>query len=279
MPELNQAPVDAAVRDAVAALPFPGADPTEDTETTETAETETAEETTTAAAADLDEFGLSKAEQIEGRQLLAGLKDPAKSGKIIDFLATQAGYKKGEIETPKEAKVAARGLVEELKDALGPELAYLAEKMGPVFEKRLLSQLEETTKPIKDQLAASATEKSTAAAKVVEEGISKEFFGGKGIPADLSKEMEKVMDTLPFNGTMQSYLKDVLFVAAGRKGLVLTKGTVTRPRDTTIDRLTNSAGGQQPRVGTTATQPARQMTIDEAVRGALETVKADAAKK
>ena len=271
--------VDDAVTAAVGAIPLPGADAPTDDETVVVDDPATSDEPVVAAAADLDEFGLSKAEQIEGRQLLAGLKDPAKSGKIIDFLATQAGYKKGEIETPKEAKIAAKGLVEELKEALGPELGYLAEKMGPVFENRLLSQLEETTKPLKDRLDEAATEKSTAAANVAQEAISKEFFGDKGIPKDLSAEMEKVMDTLPFNGTMQSYLKDVLFVAAGRKGLVLTKGTVAKPRDTTIDRLQTTAGRQQPRVGETAAQPARQMTIDEAVRGALEAVKAESAKK
>lgn len=228
----------------------------------------------------LDEFGNTKAQQIEGRQLIAGLKDPAKAGKIIDFLATQAGYKKGEIETPADAKVAAKDLVAELKEALGPELAYLAEKMGPVFEKRFKADLEESQKDIRQKLDEAATEKSTAEADSAQAKISTEYFGGKGIPTDLSKEMESVIETLPFTGNMDSYLRDVLFVAAGRKGVVLTKNgtTAPKPRDTTMDRL-NSQARQQPRVGETATQPARQMTIDDAVRSALETVKTESAKK
>lgn len=277
--DLKRIAVDDAVVAAVASAgPLPtGTAVEEETPETPTGEVETPE---TVTDGDLDEFGLTKAQQIEGRQLLAGLKDPAKAGKIIDFLATQAGYKKGEIETKADVKEATKDLVAELKEALGPELAYLAEKMGPVFEKRFKADLEESQKDIRQKLDEAATEKSTAAADSAQAKISTEYFGGKGIPADLSKEMESVIGTLPFTGNMDSYLRDVLFVAAGRKGVVLTKtGTMAqKPRDTTMDRL-NSQARQQPRVGEQTTQPARQMTIDDAVRSALETVKTEAAKK
>lgn len=277
--DLKRTAVDDAVVAAVASAgPLPtGTAVEEETPEIPTGEVETPE---TVTDGDLDEFGLTKAQQIEGRQLLAGLKDPAKAGKIIDFLATQAGYKKGEIETKADVKEATKDLVAELKEALGPELAYLAEKMGPVFEKRFKADLEESQKDIRQKLDEAATEKSTAAADSAQAKISTEYFGGKGIPTDLSKEMESVIGTLPFTGNMDSYLRDVLFVAAGRKGVVLTKTgtTAPKPRDTTMDRL-NSQARQQPRIGETATQPARQMTIDDAVRSALEQVKTEAAKK
>lgn len=294
MPTLDEI-VSSAVSAAPALLEESGAivpegEESTSVETTPEKKVETKPETKKDETDDsLDEFGLNKQQQLEARQLLAGLRDPEKAPKILDFLATNAGYTKAEIkelETTKEIKEAKKGIVDSLKEALGPELSYLAEKMGPVIQSFLDEKVETSTKGIKESLASQQTEKYAQEADQAQVALGKKYFGENGtIPDSVASEMNAIIDEFPPTGkkTMAAYLEDVLILAAGRKQVPLGKSADDKlKKDVKVARLRNDASvrlasdGQtvSPKVGETAIHPKRQMTIDEAVKAANEAVKA-----
>lgn len=223
---------------------------------------------------ELDDYGLTKNEQLEARQLLAALKDPTKSKKVIELLARENGYTKGETTTAKEEKKIARGMVDDLKEALGPELEYLAEKMGPVFEKHLAAKTEEGLKPIKDQIDQETISRESKKAATAVEDLGKSYFDGE-IPPELVAEMSKTMDRVkPSEGqTIESYMKEILAISALNKGVELkitskTKAEkILKNRNDAASRLA-SDGNRSPAVGERVVNPRQQMTLDEAVRSA-----------
>ena len=105
----------------------------------------------------LDDLGLSAAEVKAGRELIAALKDPQKAQVVAEHFAKQAGYTKGEVTTKQEVKSAKKDIVAGLKEKLGPELEYLADKIGPAIQDYLNDQLEENIKPLKENNQARET--------------------------------------------------------------------------------------------------------------------------
>ncbi len=235
---------------------------------------------------DVDDLGLTPSQVAEARQLMAALLDPNKAGTVVDFLAKQNGYEKP--ETKKEATQQAKGMVEELKEALGPELAYLAEKMGPIIEKQLKEGIEkgvgEVSKRVENQELAKLQDQAQAA----QTSLGKKYFDDGIIPEDLIKEMSAQMNNLAAqkNQSMEDYLEGVLFLAAGRKQIQLAvKGTKQQDNTKKLDRNRNDAGqrlasdGQKtPKVGENLVHPNTQMTLEESVQKALEQSKQELTK-
>ena len=228
---------------------------------------------------ELDDLGLTKQQQLEARQLFAALQDPNKSKVVIDFLAQNAGYSKPP-ETKAEVKEVAKGMVDELKEALGPELAYLAEKMGPVFEKHLKTQTEESIKPLRakqeeNDLAALRTEGDR-----VQELLATKYFGSKELPDNVVKKASEVMNT--YNATpgqsMEDYLENVLFIASGKLGIQLKAGTSQQQQSTNraarsqVNAPANLANRAQPGLGERSGHPSRQqaLPLEDAVHLAMK---------
>lgn len=228
---------------------------------------------------ELDDLGLTKQQQLEARQLFAALQDPNKSKVVIDFLAQNAGYSKPP-ETKAEVKEVAKGMVDELKEALGPELAYLAEKMGPVFEKHLKTQTEESIKPLRakqeeNDLAALRTEGDR-----VQELLATKYFGSKELPDNVVKKASEVMNT--YNATpgqsMEDYLENVLFIASGKLGIQLKAGTsqqqqsANRAARSQVNAPANLANRAQPGLGERSGHPSRQqaLPLEDAVHLAMK---------
>jgi hypothetical protein len=231
---------------------------------------------------ELDEFGLTKEQQLEGRQLIAALRDPAKAPIVIKFLAEQGGYTKP--ETKKEAVETAKSMVDDLKEALGPELAYLAEKMGPVFEKRLKAEVDAArgeTSGLVRKLELESLEKQADAAQTV---LAKEYFVEGAIPEKLAKEMSKVMDIFEATEkqTMHDYLEDVMFLAARRTGIALNKiskqAKIEKNRSDVPGRLASNGLGS-PKPGETTVHPSRQMSLTDAIAKAMETTNKELGEK
>lgn len=224
---------------------------------------------------EVDEYGLTKVEQLEAKQLLAALKDKDKSVKVIELLARENGFVKGET-APKEAKAVVKGMVEDLKEALGDDLAYLADKMGPVFEKHLKAQAEEALKPIKDQIDQETMERESKKARTTVEELGKIYFDGE-IPETLVSEMTTIMDRVKPTGgqSVESYLKEVLAIAAVNKGVELKQTSkskaekVLKNRNDAPSRLA-SEGSRSPKIGEKTDNPRKQMTLDESIRAAID---------
>src|SRR5580693_1571040 len=84
---------------------------------------------------DEDEVERLTAQQLkEAKDLYKALLNPAARGPLVQALAQQSGLNLSNIETKKEAKVAKKDITARLKEALGDELGFLADKMGPVIE-------------------------------------------------------------------------------------------------------------------------------------------------
>jgi hypothetical protein len=231
---------------------------------------------------ELDDLGLTKNQQLEARQLFAALQDPTKSKVVIDFLAQNAGYTKPP-EGKTEIKEAAKGMVEELKEALGPELAYLAEKMGPVFEKHLKTKTEESVKPLRDKLDENDLTTLRNEGDRVQGVLATKFFGEKALPDNVVTKMTEVMNS--YNATagqsMEDYLENVLFIATGKLGIQLKAGTPQqRPTQEKIDKSrsnapANLAGKPNPALGERSLHPSRQqaLSLDDSIHQALEQTK------
>jgi hypothetical protein len=222
----------------------------------------------------LDEFGLTKQQQIEARQLLAALRDPSKAPTVIEFLAKQGGFEKP--ETKKEAVQIKKGMVEELKEALGPELEYLADKMGPVFQKYLNDQVVEAQKDIRQRLDQSEVYRNEVLADQAQESLGQEYFSGE-IPEKLLVRMNNLMDEIhPKVGQpMKAYLERLLVVGAAEEGIQLTKKTLDQVKKIAKNRTDAparlaSAGTTSPKEGERAAHPNRQMSLLESVQSAIE---------
>jgi hypothetical protein len=231
---------------------------------------------------ELDDLGLSKSETLQARQLLAALKDPTKAQVVIDHLVKTSGYKAP--ETKQEVKQVKKALTEQLKDGLGPELAYLADKMGPIFEKFLNEEIEEVQGRNEQRFTDAAIERETQVASVAQSELAEELFGTKELPDDFVKTVSSLLDDYsPKQGqTTKSFLKDMLHLAAGRLGKPITKQVQNRSEK--IEKNRNDAGsklasdGKQPQPGrqvSTSKEEQKPMSLDEAVRIGLE--KANAA--
>jgi uncharacterized protein (DUF2164 family) len=226
----------------------------------------------TEAEPELDEFGLTPEQQIEGKQLLAALRNPAKAPIVVDFLAKQMGYEKP--ETKIEAVKTAKGMVDELKEALGSDLAYLAEKMGPVFEKHLKDSIEEVSTKTSELSSKIQLESLEKQASVAQDQLASEYFVEGAIPEKLAKEMSKVMNVFEAteNQSMKGYLEDVMFLAARRTGIALNKISkqekIVKNRSDVPSRLASN-GSLLPKVGESSIHPSRQMSLTDAIAKAM----------
>lgn len=231
---------------------------------------------------EVDEFGLDATAQREGRQLIAGLRDPKKAPLIIKFLAENAGITAPETKT--EVVVAKKKLQVLLEESLDPSLKYLADKLSPAIEAYLKDQLEESQRDIRETIGNSQTEKLVEQANIAQDNLGNKYFNGK-MPENVITEIGKVMARLPSEPgqKMESYIEDCLFVAAGRLDLKLTSKIDTSKQtkvaknsmDAASRLASERAGNQVP--GTPPVQAPKKMTLDEAVRAANESVKAQLA--
>lgn len=227
---------------------------------------------------EVDEYGLTKQEQLEARQLLSALKDKDRSIKVIDLLARENGYTKGEVTKTEEKKIV-KGMVDDLKEALGPELEYLAEKMGPVFEKHLKAKTEESIKPLQDKVDQDTIERESKKAQISVDELGKTYFDGK-IPDSLVADMSKIMDRVKPSGgqSIESYMKEVLGMAAINQGVELKATSkskaekILKNRNDAPSRLA-SEGSRSPKVGEKAANPRQQMTLEESIAQAMESSK------
>lgn len=223
------------------------------------------------AAAPKPEPTEEELEALQGRELVKALKDPQKAGKIIDFLATQNGYTKG--KTEKQLDKAQESVLDDLKEALGEEFSFLADKLAPAIEKSLARKIEQSQADIRQQLLAQEQERLTSQSAGIFEKLGNAYFGpDKPIPDDISSEMSKLMDRRQPHPdeSLKEYIEDIFYSVIGRRGLVKFDATkekrITNNRNDAHSRL---ASDRTP-VGEPVRESSQTMTREEAIRAALE---------
>jgi len=73
---------------------------------------------------------------------------------VIQALAKQAGIDLPSVETQVQAKSAAKSMVDELKESLGPDLEFLAERLAKPLESIILRTAHQAVAPIQQKAAA-----------------------------------------------------------------------------------------------------------------------------
>lgn len=223
----------------------------------------------------VDDLGLSDAEIMNARNLFAALKDPTKAPIVVELLAKANGYEKP--ETKKEAIKIAQGMTEELKEVLGPELEYLADKMGPIFEKQLKAQVDQVRNETATRISEIELKEWHKVAIREQNALAREYFKEGVLPDKLAQSMVKVMETYKAEKgqSMREYIEDVMALAARRTGTTLTKisvkptdNRVDRNRNDAISRLASDGANRTPKPGITIVPPKVAMSLDDAVRAA-----------
>lgn len=214
-----------------------------------------------------------------GRLLIQALKDPAQSAAVIDFLATQAGYTKANIQTKADVKEAKEEIESILERNLGDEFKFLVPKLAPAIKESLNSLLEGHDSDIRlrlDQQELKEIQKETAE---THNSIAQEWFGSNNMPDNVIKAMSAAMDEFPPTDPKMSperYYRRIFNMVAGE--LNLTKKGVSSNRSDRIEKnrkdevarnLTSQQRGVTPNVS--GGNP-RKLSLNDAVNLAMEEI-------
>lgn len=212
----------------------------------------------------------------QAKLLYKALKDPTQAPIVIKFMAEQAGYSK--VETKAEVKEAKGEIVDILKETLGSEFDFLAEKLAPGIERILTQKLQESQEDIRARLEEQERDKlSDQSAKTLTK-LSREFFDADDVPTDFANKMSTMMDKIPPTEGMSvsDYMESIFYQVVGREG-VTRKGKSTAATQEKTNKNRNDAPSRLASAGSspsaTASGNPKKMSIDEAVKLAVEQAK------
>jgi hypothetical protein len=166
-----------------------------------------------------------KALREQGFQLIKALQDPAQQGIVIDFLARNAGYTKGEIKQAlkdeEKGEELAADLTSLLKESLGGEYDFLADKIAKGVEKYIDKKNDENLKEVKTRLESQERDRLESQGLAIMNRMGQDFFGDEKLPDNVVAEMNKYMDRIPPLPEMgpKDYLEDAFYHAVGKLGL------------------------------------------------------------
>lgn len=207
------------------------------------------------------------------KEVFKALKDPNQAPQLVRILAEQAGYIKPP-ETKQEAKEQAKDIVEKLKEAAGPELEFLIEKIGPVIKAELKAEVESVRTELRTDQVNRENEKLINETTSAMKTLSQKYYSTDEFPKDVQKEMTSLMNKInPSNGMKPSeYIEMLYFTAAGKMGIDINKTKQTQRvvdnRNDTLSRLSADRGAKAQEVK----EVPRRISINEAVSKAVEAV-------
>ena len=179
--------------------------------------------------------GMSEAELREARNLYKLLKDKSTQKNIIAILARQAGLIESDT-TPKELRAAKKDLRAIVKEKLGPEYAFLTEKLGDVMEAVLESERQTVGEQL-NVVSQKEVERETSSAL---DRLSRET---KGESSKLESKMISLMDRIKpsDNLSVYEYLKDLYTLASSGKSAASAKAQIA-------DKIRRNAGNAAERL-------------------------------
>lgn len=216
---------------------------------------------------------LTDEEVANAKQIFKALKDPNQAPTLVKILAEQAGYLKAP-ETKKEAAEQTKDIIAKLREAAGPELDFLIDKIGPVLKEELASQVNSVRSELRVDQVNRENEKMINETKVAMVTLAQKYYSKNDFPSDVYKEMSGLMNKVnPTPGMKPSdYIEMLYFAVAGKKGINVNNPAQGKRqeanRTNTMERLASdrSAKGQE-----IADVP-RKMTLNEAIALATKKV-------
>lgn len=241
---------------------------TEETETEneeESSETESSEESEgeekpkKAKAAKEEDVDDEDEVSSQDKNLLALLKNPRTAPILIKALAEQHGFVLGETSTKKIEKT----IKDEMKEALGDEWAFLAEKIGPVIEKRV-RQAEEK---VEAELGSTETKQTRKAFDRAET----KFFNDNPNAKLLRKKMSNlaVKYPPPEDVDPEEYFTDLYTLAAGRKTSITD--AIEKKRQKRI-RDNQDQDDLDTRSSPKAKSSAKRMSLEDSIANAAKSI-------
>lgn len=266
-----------AIEQAVEKIPMPGQDlseqvaPVKETET----KTEVKESTKESEEAPLD------LDAENGRTLIQALRDPERAAVVIDFLAKQAGYTKGELAsaTKTEVKEAGTDITKILEEELGDEFKFLAPKFGKALDRYLKNlQVDDSrTATLEARIENAERREIEVEVSRAHTNLAQTYFGSDEMPENVVTEMSRAMDKFPATDPKQTpsdYYNDVFIYVVGKLGL--QKKSATRSERIERNRADAparnlSATNRGITAGPNGSRP-RKMGLRDAVELAVEQV-------
>jgi hypothetical protein len=239
---------------------------------------ETKEETKEEDDEEIEEGVTEKDEEIvNGRILYRALKDPAKAGAVIDFLATQAGYTKTTVQTKQDVKEAREDITAILERNLGDEFKFLAPKLAPAIKESLTNLMEEHNQDIRTRLDDRELKDIQAETARTHNDLAQEWFGSEMMPDKVVKAMSQAMDEFPPTDPKMSaerYYRRIFTLVVGELGLERKGGggrgdRVSRnQRDDVARNLSSQNRGVTPSVNGNP----KKMSLNDAVSSAIKEI-------
>jgi hypothetical protein len=284
--------LDTAIEEAIEKTPLPpGATLTADAKETHVEETPAGEPDFTRhpedAPEDLtvppEENDLTDVEKANAVQLWRGLKDPKTAPTIIEFIAKQNGYvpPAKEPETPKEVKKEENKIKGILLKHLGPELAWLVDKLGPALEEATGAMTAESTKDLRETQNQIQLEKLQNEGEKAFVAIAGKIYGkadATAIPDKIYTRMNQLMDEIPPNAkmTMEAYITHLHSIAAYEAGVVSKGANAAAVKNKTA--VPTELGKEKTSIAEKIVDSGKK-GLDAAVRMAVEAVDAGLKKK
>ncbi len=162
----------------------------------------------------LEEADLSDSELIESKNLYKALKNPQTAQAVVAALAAQAGLlpKPGEAPlTKKEEAAAKRETIDIVKDALGPEYSFLADRLGKIFDE-VVQQTEKKSEERFAEIQQSNVEREVVASY---EALAKET---KGESKKFETRMAQLSEEIPIgNMNVKTYMQRLYTLASNER--------------------------------------------------------------
>lgn len=182
---------------------------------------------------------ISDDERNQGINLAKALKDPVLGPALIDYLATQQGYTKGELKKAVQSGETA-SIVDDLADALPPGFEYLGEKLLPAIKKLVATQVESQTKDIRESASAAQIKHLEGVITDAQNDFSKQFYDGKELPVALMTEVNRLSNIYtPSPGAdPKDHVLNLLHMAKGRVAIAKL-GTTKVPTKKAAESVPN----------------------------------------
>lgn len=190
---------------------------------------------------ELDEQSL-----LEAKQLYKALRNPEQARGLVSDLANRLGMPLAQLTTKTEVKEAKKDITARLKEALGEELGFLADKIGPIFDQALVeerSNVETVSRTIEVQQLTRESESVLGKLAKETNGLSRKY----------EAKMVQLMDKFPSSpdtGT-EEYIRGIAAIAMGSKlqqvaSNKITNKIIRNSKDAPGRLATKGSGSQDP---------------------------------
>lgn len=207
-----------------------------------------------------------KKELSEAEKLYNALSDPRSARPIIEALARQAGLIKGEEHTPAEKKAAKKAIREVFAEALGEDMGFLSEKLGPAIEKVLEHYDTENRSRFEELTRAKAEEEtSNAIEKLYSEHEDAEKFEARIF--ELMDEIAPGKNTKPL-----AYMKRLYQIAKAEATETSAKEKIKAKLKNNSEDATSRLSSSSTRESSVARTNTKALDLDEAIALAAKSI-------